>query len=108
MASPSATPGAVAAANRQGVEATDLTAMVAAATPSVVTITADGVSPRGFAGMDIPTTGVGSGVILTADGYILTNKHVVEGSQTLTVKLSDGSEYPGHARRPSPRTRTSP
>ena len=49
--------------------------MVAATTPSVVTITADGLSTlRGFAGIEIPTTGVGSGVILTADGYILTNR----------------------------------
>ena len=68
--------------------------MVAAATPSVVTITADGFSARGFSGGQIPTTGVGSGVVLTNDGYILTNRHVVEGSQSLTVKLSDGSEYP--------------
>ena len=104
VVSPSATPGAVAAANRQGVTATDLTEMVAAATPSVVTITADGLSPRGFQGDQIPTTGVGSGVILTSDGYILTNKHVVEGSQTLTVKLSDGSEYPATLITESPDT----
>ena len=102
--SPSATPGAVPAANRQGVAATDLTEMVAAATPSVVTITADGVSPRGFAGNQIPTSGVGSGVILTADGYILTNKHVVEGSQSLTVKLVDGTEVPATLVSESPDT----
>jgi serine protease Do len=59
---------------------------------SVVTITSDGVSSRGFA--QIPTTGVGSGVILTADGYILTNKHVVSGSQSLTVELADERQFP--------------
>ena len=91
---PSASPAVVPATTKQTVEASDLTAMVAAATPSVVTITADGLTTRGFSGQQFPTTGVGSGVILTADGYILTNKHVVEGSQTLTVKLSDGTEYP--------------
>jgi serine protease Do len=90
----SPTPGAVAATSTQNVEATDLTEMVAAATPSVVTITADGLSTRGFSGNSFPTTGIGSGVILTSDGYILTNRHVVEGSQTLTVQLSDGTEYP--------------
>jgi serine protease Do len=104
VVSPSASPGAVAAANRQGVAATDLTEMVAAATPSVVTITADGVSARGFAGNQIPTSGVGSGVILTGDGYILTNKHVVQGSQSLTVKLSDGTEYPATLITESPDT----
>jgi serine protease Do len=93
-ATASATPGAVTATTKQSVATTDLTDMVAAATPSVVTITADGLSLRGFFGNSIPTTGVGSGVILTSNGYILTNKHVVEGSQTLTVQLSDGTEYP--------------
>jgi serine protease Do len=93
-AAPSATPGAVSANTKSTVETIDLTEMIAEVTPSVVTITADGVSARGFMGNDIPTTGVGSGVILTSDGYILTNKHVVEGSQSLTVKLSDGTEFP--------------
>jgi serine protease Do len=43
---------------------------------------------------NIPTTGVGTGVILTEDGYILTNRHVVKGSSSLTVALADGTEYP--------------
>ncbi len=34
--------------------------------------------------------GLGSGVIVKADGYILTNNHVVEGSDRVTVDLSDG------------------
>ncbi len=37
---------------------------------------------------------MGSGIILTADGYTLTNRHVVEGSQSLTATLADGLEYP--------------
>ncbi|HET6504425.1 MAG TPA: trypsin-like peptidase domain-containing protein [Amycolatopsis sp.] len=37
--------------------------------------------------------GIGSGVILTADGQILTNAHVVEGATTVTVTLSDGRKY---------------
>lgn len=35
-------------------------------------------------------TGMGSGVIVRPDGYILTNNHVVEGADELTVELSDG------------------
>jgi serine protease Do len=34
--------------------------------------------------------GMGSGVIVRADGYILTNNHVVDGAETVTVELSDG------------------
>jgi serine protease Do len=70
----------------------DLTTVVAAVKDSVVTITSEGFSSRGFT--NIPSTGVGSGIVLTADGYILTNKHVVAGSQSLTVELADGRQFP--------------
>jgi serine protease Do len=72
----------------------DLPNVVAAAKESVVTITADGIQAGGMSMFNLPMTGVGSGVVLTADGYILTNRHVVAGSQSLTVALHDGTEYP--------------
>jgi serine protease Do len=69
-----------------------LTDVVAAVKDSVVTITSEGVSSRGL--LSIPSTGVGSGIILTSNGYILTNRHVVEGaSQSLTVELADGRQF---------------
>ncbi len=37
-----------------------------------------------------PNAGVGSGVIVSADGYILTNNHVVESADEITVILNDG------------------
>jgi serine protease Do len=72
----------------------DLADIVAVARTSVVTITADGMSLGGLSPFSVPTTGVGSGVMLTSDGYILTNRHVVEGSDSLTVELFDGTELP--------------
>ena len=72
----------------------DLTQVVASARNAVVTITADGVRSNGLSPFAIPTRGVGSGVVLTSDGYILTNHHVVAGSQSLTVAFADGSELP--------------
>jgi serine protease Do len=90
-------PSANAVTTANGASATsddDITAVVARVRPSVVTITANGVSSGGFSPFQVPTTGVGSGVIVTTDGYILTNRHVVEGSQRLTVTLSDGRELP--------------
>ena len=72
----------------------DLTDVVAAARKSVVTITADGLSVRGMSPFSMPTSGVGSGIILTANGYILTNRHVVSGSNSLTVELYDGTQLP--------------
>ena len=38
-------------------------------------------------------TATGSGVIISSDGYIVTNNHVVEGADELTVTLSDSKEY---------------
>lgn len=38
-------------------------------------------------------TGAGSGVILTEDGYIVTNNHVVQDADEMTVKLNDNREY---------------
>jgi serine protease Do len=39
-----------------------------------------------------PISGLGSGVIISADGYVVTNNHVVDGADTLKVNLSDGRE----------------
>jgi len=43
-------------------------------------------------GGDDKVSGLGSGVIVSADGYILTNNHVVEGADELKVQLSDDRE----------------
>jgi len=40
-----------------------------------------------------PVMGVGSGVIITSDGYVVTNNHVVENSEKVTVTLNDKREY---------------
>ncbi len=42
----------------------------------------------------IPQEGAGSGFIISADGYLLTNAHVVDGSDDVTVKLTDRREFP--------------
>lgn len=39
-----------------------------------------------------PRVGFGSGVIISKDGYIVTNNHVVDGADELSVKLNDGRE----------------
>ena len=44
-------------------------------------------------GYQTQAAAAGSGSILSADGYILTNYHVVEDSNSITVSLYDGTEY---------------
>ena len=44
-------------------------------------------------GYQTQAAAAGSGFILSADGYILTNYHVVEDSNSITVSLYDGTEY---------------
>jgi S1-C subfamily serine protease len=88
------TSGATTATGPSTVQAADLTDMVAQAKHSVVTITADGIQTEGFSPFGGPASGVGSGVIVTADGYILTNRHVIEGAQSLEVQLDTSETYP--------------
>jgi S1-C subfamily serine protease len=73
------------------VQQEDITAVVASARDSVVTLTSQISNARGpFGGT---ATGVGTGIVLTADGFALTNRHVVEGSTSLTATMADGTEY---------------
>jgi S1-C subfamily serine protease len=90
---PAAAKGVTTSTGSNGSPAvTDLPAVVASVRDSVVTITNEGESGRGL--FQIPSTGVGSGIILTSDGYILTNKHVVAGSQSLSVELANEETFP--------------
>jgi len=61
--------------------------------PAVVNITST-VLKYDFFHNPIPSEGSGSGVILTATGYILTNSHVIEGARQLEVTLIDGKTLP--------------
>ena len=72
----------------------DLTDVIAEARKSVVTITVDGVSADRFSPFGGTTSGIGSGIIISTDGYILTNRHVVENATTATVELEDGRTFP--------------
>jgi serine protease Do len=62
--------------------------------PSVVSITSKTVT-RGFFGNVQQAEGAGTGMIVTSDGLIMTNRHVVDDANaTYTVVTSDGKSYP--------------
>lgn len=61
--------------------------------PSVVSITTEAVQQGQAWYGSYVTSGAGSGVILSSDGYILTCAHVVDDADTVTVTTSDGTEY---------------
>ncbi|OZA30745.1 MAG: protease Do [Hydrogenophilales bacterium 17-61-9] len=53
---------------------------------------------------DIPARGAGSGFIVSSDGYILTNAHVVKGADEVVVKLIDKRKYTAKVVGADPRT----
>ncbi len=59
---------------------------------SVVEIRTETVQSAGRMGQYV-FSGAGSGVIITADGYVVTNNHVVNGAQTIIVRLNSGESY---------------
>ncbi|MEG0176902.1 S1C family serine protease [Anaerorhabdus sp.] len=60
--------------------------------PSVVEIRTETVS-SGFMLQEYVSEGAGSGVILTNDGYIVTNNHVINGAGSINVTLHDGTTH---------------
>lgn len=64
--------------------------VVKGVSPAVVTVVSELTPSRGLFGRPSQETATGSGVIMDRKGYIVTNEHVVRGSQEIGVVLSDG------------------
>jgi len=59
----------------------------------------EGNSPRGF-----EQRGVGSGFVMSEDGFILTNNHVIEDADRIKVKFANGKEYAARVVGRDPKT----
>ena len=79
-----------------------------AADPSVVTIYTSGAEGApdlfGRRGRSHTAKGLGTGFIVDKDGIIITNNHVIEGADEITVLLSNEKRYPAHITGRDPRT----
>lgn len=72
-------------------EEKDLAGVVDSVSPSVVSILTKSRAGSYFGVQE--QEGAGTGIIVSKDGYILTNKHVVEGAGTVEIALADGTVY---------------
>ncbi len=79
----------LSAVSPSGVNIAQVAAMAA---PSVVEVTTESVTRDSFLGNRV-IGGAGSGVIVSQDGYIATNYHVIDGANTIKVRLSDGATH---------------
>ena len=61
--------------------------------PSVVSIVTKSQSSYGRYNISSETEGAGTGIIVSSGGYILTNKHVIDGASTVSVVLYNGTTY---------------
>jgi Do/DeqQ family serine protease len=98
-----APPAPVVAASTAG---TGFRAAAQRAAPAIVSIVASKANPRqphaddpwfrfffGDRGpQDQPQRGLGSGVIVSSEGYLITNNHVIEGADEIEVQLADGRQ----------------
>lgn len=73
---------------------TTITQTVERVGPAVVTVTGNIPGQNTFFGRLPDSQSSGSGVIISPDGYIVTNNHVVENASDLAVILSDGTQLP--------------
>ncbi|HEY5695855.1 MAG TPA: trypsin-like peptidase domain-containing protein [Candidatus Saccharimonadales bacterium] len=73
-------------------EEADIAGVVRKVSPSVVSILTTSQSASPYYGLQEQAS-AGTGVIISKDGYILTNKHVIDGATTVQAVLADGTSY---------------
>ena len=84
-------PTAVTVKQADGLTPMSLSEISAAYTDSCVCISVTGMASNGW--YQQPTAGAGSGFIISEDGYIVTNYHVIDGATSIKVALNNGDTY---------------
>jgi serine protease Do len=73
-------------------EEEDIANVVKKVSPSVVSILTKSQSDSPLYGAQ-DQEGAGTGIIVSKDGYVMTNNHVIDGASTVSVVLADGTNY---------------
>ncbi len=73
---------------------TDITLAAEKVGPSVVTVQGTMPGQQTFFGFSSDAQVSGSGIIISSDGYIITNTHVIDGVNSISVILADGTQLP--------------
>jgi serine protease Do len=73
-------------------EEENLSSVVSKVSPSVVSIITQSRTTDFYLGSSTQE-GAGTGIIVSKDGYVMTNKHVINGANTVGIALSDGTTY---------------
>lgn len=82
------------AATTANTDSSTVTQVASKCANSVVEIRTENVTTDSFMRQYV-SEGAGSGVVLTKDGYLVTNNHVIDGASKITVRLKSGKEYTG-------------
>lgn len=72
---------------------TSIAGIVSKVTPAVVSIISQGYSSGSIYGIGGATSSAGTGMIVSSDGYVITNKHVVDGSRNIRIITDAGDTY---------------
>ncbi len=73
-------------------EEENISSVVSKVSPSVVSIITQSQSSNFYFG-NATEEGAGTGIIVSKDGYVMTNKHVINGASTVGIALADGTTY---------------
>ena len=73
-------------------ESTSIASIASKVTPAVVSIVSEGYRSS-YYGIGGVTQSAGTGMIVSKDGYVVTNKHVVNGSRKIRIVTDDGTTY---------------
>ena len=81
-------PGTASAAPGRAGNSFDLRAVLASVEPAVVSINTRGIDPNNFFSVE-PQEGAGTGIVVSSDGFIVTNNHVIANATSIKVTFPD-------------------